>query len=120
MNIHLDFSIFLLDGAAFGKAACNAFLPGEPKQGDILLLAELVPQATRQALKPEALTFAESKLGKLRVSSVRVLSSDSSGSRMLVETDDVVLDTREGATRLVNVLDSLGFDCDVWAEVKKP
>jgi hypothetical protein len=120
MDAHLDFSIFLIDGSAFGKATYDTSLPHAPSKGDTLLLSDLLARATQQAMDREALAFVESKLGKLSVCDVSALPADSSGPRILVEIGDVVLDSRETAGALVRYLDSFGFDCDVWGTARKP
>jgi len=120
MNVHLDFSIFLLDGSAFGKTAYDASLASLPKQGDILRIADLVSQSPHSPPDRDALTFAESELGKLRVTGLTTLPADSAGSRYLAEIDDVVLDSRQAAIRLMSILDSLDFDCDVWVDKSNP
>lgn len=114
MDTHLDFSIFLLDGAAFGKASYDTSLARMPKRGDVLLLSELLPQMVKATIPSDELGFAEANIGKLSVIGVTTLASGSSGASLLVEIDDIVLDSREAADRLLTILEAVGFDCDVW------
>jgi hypothetical protein len=118
MHVHLDFSIFLLDGFAFGKAAYDSTFTTLPRQGDSLSLLDLAPQFPVRDVDKEAFMFADSVVGRLAVINSIPFPADSSGSRFLVEIDDVVLDSPATAHRLISLLESLGFDCDVWAKGK--
>lgn len=115
MDMQLDFSVFLSDGSAFGKASYDISLGRMLKVGEVFPLSELLSQSVKSALPSDDIHFAEAELGKLSVAGVTSLSSASAGTSLLVEIEDIVIGSREIATRLLDILTAVGFDCDVWS-----